>query len=325
VKALPEDRLVLYDKAAEALLFTWDNVKKIIDEKFKLSHRQRFLGKVAFHLQSIEKGDEAGTMMDRHELYEILLEDFCKVFDCENWEAKGLVDEFLETIRLRAGLLVELAPDKFGFTHKTFQEYFAAKWMADDVILNLDLQTMIDYVDEFIDNAFWHETLLLALRALRSKHAQEILEHIITRDPKGIEIYFYHNHYFVMKFIAKQGQWLDNKEFVEKQVDDFFKFSWNEGEDRSYYENYTWKRFNDWLSSVSDSPAGVYLYKKLLSAAEDRTQDGDLRRYCASAVGQLGHKDKAVDILADLYLAQPNKTEIEARFIYDSLWELTVV
>jgi len=264
-------------------------------------------------------------MMDRHELYEILLEDFCKVFNCENWEAKGLVDEFLETIRLRAGLLVELAPDKFGFAHKTFQEYFAARWIANEAILKFNLQIMKDHVDRFIDNAIWQETLLLALRALPSEQARHVLEHILERDPKGIETYFYHNHYFVMKFIAEQGQWLDNKEFVEKQIDDFFKFSWNEGKDRSYYSNYTWKRFSDWLSSVSDSLAGVYLYKKLLSAAEDQTQSVSLRRYCASAVGQLGHKDKAVDILVDLYLAQPDKTKDDSRPIYDSLWELTVV
>jgi hypothetical protein len=308
---LPEDRLVLYDKAAEALLYTWDNVKKIIDEKFKLSHRQRFLGKVAFHLQSIEKGDEAGTMMDRHELYGILLEDFRKVFGCENWEAKGLVDEFLETIKLRAGLLVELAPDKFGFAHKTFQEYFAARWIANEAILKFNLQIMKDHINNFIDDAFWHETLLLALRALPCQQAIHVLEHILERDPRGIETYFYHSHYFVMKFIAEQGQWLDNKEFVEKQVDGFFNFSWNEGEDRGYYNNYTWKRFNDWLSSVSDSPAGVYLYKKLLSAAEDQTQDVDLRRSCASALGQLGHKDKAVEIL--LGLAEDQTQDVDLR------------
>ena len=87
----------------------------------------------------------------------------------------------------------------------------------------------------------------------------------------------------------------------------------------------TWKRFNDWLSSVSDSLAGSFLYKKLLSAAEDQTQDVSLRRDCALAVGQLGHKDKAVDILVDLYLAQPDKTKTDARLVYDSLWELTAV
>ena len=184
---------------------------------------------------------------------------------------------------------------------------------------------MIDHLDKFIDNAFWHETLLLALRALPCEQARHVLVHILERDPRGIETYFYHCRYFVMKFIAEQGQWLDNKEFVEKQVDDFFKFSWNEGKDRSFYSDYTWRRFSDWLSSVSDSPAGVYLYKKLLSAAEDQTQDVYLRRDCAYAVGQLGHKDKAVDILVDLYLAQPDKTENDARRIYDSLWELTVV
>lgn len=34
---LPEDRLELYDKATESLLYTWDNVKKIIDH-WNLSH-----------------------------------------------------------------------------------------------------------------------------------------------------------------------------------------------------------------------------------------------------------------------------------------------
>jgi hypothetical protein len=230
-----------------------------------------------------------------------------------------------ELFRLRAGLLVELAPDKFGFAHKTFQEYFAARWIANEAILKFNLQIMKDHIDKFIDNAFWQETLLLALRALPCEQAKHVLEHILERDPKGIETYFYHNHYFVMKFIAEQGQWLDNKEFVEKQIDDFFNFSWNEGKDRCFYKDYTWKRFEDWLSSVSDSLTDAFLYKKLLSAAEDRTQDVSLQRYCASAVGQLGHKDKAVDILVDLYLAQPDKTEDDACFIYDSLWQLTVV
>ncbi|MDQ1350447.1 MAG: hypothetical protein QG657_749, partial [Acidobacteriota bacterium] len=338
---LPEDRLVLYDKATEALLYTWDNVKEIIDEKFKPDDRRRFLEKVAFYLQSLEKGDEAGTVIDRGEVYKILFPDFCRIFGCDNRQAKGLVDEFLDKIRSRAGLLVELAPDRYGFVHKTFQEYFAARWIANEALLNFDLQIMIEYVDQFIDNAFWHETLLLAIRALPNKQAQKVLDHILTwQDPKKMEPYFYHHHYFVMKFIAEQGRWLGNSEFVEKQIDDFFRFSWNEGKDRGLHSNYTWKRFRNWVSSVSDSLANSILSEKLLVLAEnnkqtcylryfcaltlgnlglkdeavaerllhlakDESQDGNLRRSCAGAVGKLGLKDKAVAIL--LHLAEDEK------------------
>ncbi|MCU0290112.1 MAG: NACHT domain-containing protein, partial [Acidobacteria bacterium] len=303
---LPEDRLVLYDKATEALLYTWDNVKDIIDEKFKLSHRRRFLGQVAFHLQSLEKGDEAGTMIHRNDLYKILLADFCKVFNCDEWGAQALVNEFIENIRSRAGLLVELGPDRFGFAHKTFQEYFAARWLANETTLKFNLQIMIDYVDQFIDNAFWHETLILALQALPEEQALNVLKHILERDTQKIEPYFYHNHYFVMKFIAEKGEWLNDKEFVEKQIDDFFRFSWNRGKDRNLFSNYTWDRFTNWVSSVSDSLAGSILAKKLLLLAEDEKQDWYLRRDCAEAVGNLGFKDKAV-MERLLHLAEDEK------------------
>ncbi|NIM14102.1 MAG: NACHT domain-containing protein, partial [Candidatus Aminicenantes bacterium] len=309
---LPEDRLELYHKATEALLYTWDIGKGIIDEKFKLSHRRRFLEKVAFHLQSIEKGDEAGVVMDRDELYRILLSEFCQVFDCENWEAREMVDEFLEVIRTRAGLLVEQASEQYGFVHKTFQEYFAAMWMANESKDNYNLKIMIDYVDQFIDNAFWQETLLLALRALPARQTQKILELILNRDPIGLEPYFFHNHYFVMKFIAEQGQWLNNPVFVEKQVNDFIDFSWNEGRSRSTRVNKTWKRFQYWIPTVNDLSTRSILNEKFLFLAEDPKQVGSLRASCAKAVGKLEVKDKvAVDRL--LLIAEDEKQDGDLR------------
>jgi HEAT repeat protein len=291
---LPEDRLVLYDKATEALLYTWDNVKEIIDEKFKPEDKRRFLEKTAFHLQSVEKGDEAGTVISRDELYEILFPDFREIFCCDNRKAKALVNEFLETIRLRAGLLVESAPGLYGFAHKTFQEYFAAQWIANEAMLNFDLDIMIQHIDTFIDNAFWQETLLLELRALPNKQARKVLEHILNRDPKGIEAHFYHNHYFVLKFIAEQGRWLNDRDFVQNRIDDFFDFSWNDGKERSYFDNKTWRRFQDWAAAVSDSLARSILSEKLLPLAEDKKQSGSLRCDCAQELGNLGYKEKAI-------------------------------
>jgi predicted NACHT family NTPase len=319
---LPRDRLLLYDKATKTLLYTWDKVRNIIDEKFKLEDKRHFLEKVAFQLQTLEKGEETGTVIERCELVEILLADFCQIFNKENWQAKPLVEEFLGIIRLRSGLLVEQAPDRFGFVHKTFQEYFAAKWLADK---NSDIrnpQTMINYVEQFIDSPYWQETLLLTLRALPQRQALGVLEHILNRDPKRIEKYFYFNCYFVMKFIAEQGQWLNNRDFVEKQIDDFFAFSWNEGKDRSYYNVKPLGRFKNWVSTVTDSLVRSTLINRLLSFAEDTQQHGVLRRYCAEAIGSLGVKDKALEILVELYLALTDKYTDSARRIYNALWEL---
>jgi len=63
----------------------------------------------------------------------------------------------------------------------------------------------------------------------------------------------------------------------------------------------------------------------VLALAEDEKQSDSLRRSCAEAVGNLGVKDKAVDILTGLYLAKPGKYEDDAQFIYGSLWKLTAV
>ena len=304
---LPRDRLLLYDKAAKTLLYTWDNVRNIIDEKFKPEDKCHFLEKVAFQLQTLEKGEETGTVIERCELVEILLADFCRIFNKENWQAKRLVEEFLGIIRLRAGLLVEQAPDRFGFVHKTFQEYFAAKWLADKNSDIRNLRTMVDDVEQFIDSPFWQETLLLALRAIPQRQALGVLEHILDRDPKGIEKYFYLNRYFVMKFIAEQGQWLNNRDFIQKQIDDFFVFSWDEGKDRSYYNMKSLDRFKNWVSTVTDSLVRSTLLNKLLSFAEDTQQPGVLRRYSAEAVGNLGVKDKAMEIL--LSIAQNENQE----------------
>jgi hypothetical protein len=219
---------------------------------------------------------------------------------------------------------------------------------------------MIGCIDKFIDNTFWQETLLLALRALPNKQTLKVLEYILKRDEEEIAQYFYHNHYFVMKFIAEQGKWLDDRGFVEKQVIDFFDFSLNDGKGRSNTGNRTWKRFQNMLSSITDSLVQSTLSEKLLSLveeekqsgdlrrdcvvvvgetefkdrarverllglAEDEKQAGDLRRACAETVGKLGEKQKTLDILVTLYISQKDKYSIHAQKIYNSLWDLTAI
>lgn len=293
---LPNDRLLLYETASEALLNTWDTARHIIDDTFNAVEKRHFLEKIAFQLQTLEKGQTADAVMERDELHDALLADFQRVFQKESFQAKPLVDQFLKVIRTRTGLLVEISPDQYGFVHKIFQEYFAAEWM----VQNSDEEHFLRLMDTYADNPFWRETLLLALRVLPRKRAPGVLEHISDRDPNGIEAYLHLGRYFVMKFIGAHGSRLDNRSFVEARVREFFDVSWNEGKDRSYYSMKTMERFKQWVSTVADGAVRAFLSRELLSLAEDGGRDGVLRQYCAEMAGDLGEREKAVEVLLSL-------------------------
>ena len=301
--AWPKDRLTLYDNATIVLLATWDCNKEIIDKNFALEDKSHFLEEVAFHLQ--QQGKAPGTVFEENDLN--------KIFSLDRNDTK-LGGKFADKIRLldiirnRSGLLERNEKWQYFFVHKSFQEYFAAKYITNETASKNDLKFMIDYLVRFIDNTSWHETLLFALSALPGIQPKTVLDFILVRDKKGIEKYFYHNHYFVMKFIAEQGRCLGDAEFVGKQIDDFFKFSWNYGKVRSYKSNKTWERFIDWTSTVMDYTSGKILSEKLISLTEDDKQDGTLRRNCANAVGNLVVKDRTV-VERLLCLAEDGKQE----------------
>ena len=173
--------------------------------------------------------------------------------------------------------------------------------MPDSLLPKLTvLQIMKDYVDKYIDAASRQKTLLLAIRALPNQQAKEILEYILSRDAKGIEQYFYHNHYFVMKFIAREGKWLDSREFVEKQIDDFFAFSRIFTFSRPGLVNKSWERFTKWAGTVTDSSIRLILINKLILIVEDKKQEAGLRLDCAVVLGNLGLKKKAVELLLSI-------------------------
>lgn len=185
------------------------------------------------------------------------------------------------------------------------------------------LQIIKDYVDKYIDVASRQKTLLLAIRALPKQQAKEILDYILGRDEKGIEQYFYHNHYFVMKFIAREGTWLDSREFVEKQIDDFLAFMQNRTynkfafeQNRAYFKS--WDRFTKWVDTVTDSSIRLSLLNKLISVVEDKNQEGQFRLDCAVTLGQLGSKKKAVELL----LSMANNTTESDVDLHDCVWAL---
>ncbi len=291
---LPEDRLTLYKKATEALLHTWESAKRL-DQKFNFERKHQFLEKVGFELQQQESGESSGTTIPREALLELLIPEFVNALKYDDVDARSEAREFIERIRTRSGLVVELAPGQYGFVHKTFQEYFAAAYIARETKDNFDLQIMKDYVKEYITNPFWQEVLLLALQDIPPKQTLVILKYIVNDlNSYGTQDLLRSDQYFVMKFLAEKGTWLEDRQFVEEQAAAFFEWSLENISKSNFWNAYPWARFQNWIANVSDSTCNMVINHILLVTAEDSKQDGVLRRNCVSAVLQLGLKDRAV-------------------------------
>lgn len=142
-KNLPERRVDLYDQCVAILLQYWDEAKGIAP-LLPVDISRKVMQTLAFEMfisgQPIQ--------IHRSDLEPII---------AKNFQDQGItilrVNDFLDGIRDRSGLLVELAPDIFGFRHKTFQEYLVAVQIAEtknDKLLCSQLE-----------NVNWREVLLL--------------------------------------------------------------------------------------------------------------------------------------------------------------------
>lgn len=66
----------------------------------------------------------------------------------------------IEAVKLRAGLLLELAPEVFGFPHRTFQEYLAGAYLASEGDFARRAASLAG------EGARWREVILLAVGRL---------------------------------------------------------------------------------------------------------------------------------------------------------------
>ncbi|MGB7443172.1 MAG: tetratricopeptide repeat protein [Coleofasciculaceae cyanobacterium] len=78
-------------------------------------------------------------------------------------EALELVRQFLRKVRETTGLFVERVPDVYGFMHLTFEEYFAARYIADN-----EIEDIIKIISPYRNQPRWNEPILLALGYLSS-------------------------------------------------------------------------------------------------------------------------------------------------------------
>jgi HEAT repeat protein len=172
---LPQRRAELYDECTQMLLGFWDEAKggEAARELARLGElvrqdKRAILEPVALRLHERREARE----VEGEELRSWLQEEFASLGDPRPDRYARL---FLRVIQERAGLLIESEPDTYRFSHLTFQEYLAARAVA-------DRDDYVEYTLARRHDPWWREVILLEVGHLstpRSRRARRLTTDLV--------------------------------------------------------------------------------------------------------------------------------------------------
>ena len=155
----PLNRCELYKEGLEILLKKWDSKRNIEREqvyrKLSLQHKEALLSRIAW--LAFSRGD---YFFQQGEL-ERYISDYLSQLSDESLKPMHFDSEaVLRSIEAQHGILVERARGIYSFSHLSFQEYFAARELADSVTpqdLEIPLKTLVKHLND----PRWREVFLL--------------------------------------------------------------------------------------------------------------------------------------------------------------------
>jgi len=164
---LPERRTELYEEAIEVLLGKWDEAKGLearavmAGRELDAGDRRGMLEPVALWMM-----EQSAREIEAKELRRQLEQRFFEMVG--DWrQASKAVDEFLQLINERSGLLAERGQGVYGFSHLTFQEHLAARAVA-------DRHDYVPYTLARLGDGWWREVVLLEAGYLSTQGKQRV-------------------------------------------------------------------------------------------------------------------------------------------------------
>lgn len=164
---LPDARAQLYEDTVDILLWRWDQLKAASDEEKPRLRRllldanradvdlRRALWRLAFDAHRAGGGGDTERLADIGEAR--LLRELASLHPSGSYEwARQVID----AMRLRAGLLIERAPEVYTFPHRTFQEYLAGAHLSTQADFARLSSRLLD------EGVFWRVAILLAVGRL---------------------------------------------------------------------------------------------------------------------------------------------------------------
>ena len=188
-RTLPEQRVLLYDAAAQTLIKSWPLTQRKVE--FDELFIREWLAPIALHILA----DRTGDLIDEYSLTTELSKIMQQLKSMTEIQAKSATRELLDNISEHSGFLLPRDTDKdgnnlYGFLHQTFAEYLAAyhlvgRWEDDHLELG-----------KYAHDPYWREVFLLMAghlgtqrRAKAGKFIEAVrklnsspYEHIVHRD-----------------------------------------------------------------------------------------------------------------------------------------------
>ncbi len=174
---LPQRRVELYQLAAKTLIEDWQLGRNI---PYQARHRQlmlveeevtALLAPLALRMHE----EKPSGIVAQGEVERWLTPHMMELQGVDEQAALELVRQFLRKVRETTGLFVERAPEMYGFMHLTFEEYFAARQIADN-----EISEILEIIGPYRNQARWNEPILLALGYLSAdqKRTNRLLEQL---------------------------------------------------------------------------------------------------------------------------------------------------
>ena len=156
---LPERRVKLYELAVQTLTESWQLSKKLPNvQKVLLPEGEvvALLAPLAYWMHQ----EKPSGQVTHAEVIQRLAPKLAELRgeETNSPEILQAVEEFLRRVRETTGLFVERSPQAYGFMHLTFEEYFAAREIADK-----DPADILAVIQNCWQEPRWEEPALLAL------------------------------------------------------------------------------------------------------------------------------------------------------------------
>ncbi|MGE0684812.1 MAG: NACHT domain-containing NTPase, partial [Candidatus Binatia bacterium] len=303
---LPQRRAELYDECTDMLLGFWDQSKggEAAHELANLgalnrTEKRTLLEPIAlwFH----ERGEQ-GLEATQDELEAHIAGQFSEIFGDKPEKAHSRAKLFLKVIDERAGLLIERATDVYAFAHLTFQEYLAARAIA-------DRDDYIAYTLKRLHQPWWREVILLEVGHLsdqryfgrRTRKLTSNLLRAIRNVDSWLEDVLKRDLLFAARCLCDTGP-LGVEDEVRQTVMDELITLW----DTTPYESQR-RQVEVIFAYAMPTVDGGRIRAELLSRLSDL--DTAVRRAAAEALGGLGSAAATPPVLERLVALIPDKVE----------------
>ncbi|MGD2114867.1 MAG: NACHT domain-containing protein, partial [Acidobacteriota bacterium] len=188
---LPQRRIEFYDAAVRTLAENWEQAKHRPKQEtaYDFPEPELILKALA------EVAWRAFHELERREIPEATLRTWLRevLADHPDWAgARGrrAIDDFLEVVRDRTGLLVEAGGDRYQFVHLSLHEHLASQFILD----RLDQEQSTRVLLHHLHTPEWEEVLRLTVSGAGQARAEHLLRAVLARqrdrarDPAEAEI-----------------------------------------------------------------------------------------------------------------------------------------